>query len=181
MNFKESQENMNAAYYGGATGVLASGIIWCSAGLVGIVFSNTASMAALFIGGTLIFPLSVLLSKGLNRSGKHAHNNPLRHLAIEGLGVLFVGLFLAFSVAQFNTNLFYPIMLLIIGARYLTFQTLYGLKVYWFLGGALILAGFLSTILSPPFVFGAFLGGIIEILFSLIIFKQSKVGVSASP
>lgn len=174
MEFKESQEDMNISYYGGATGVLASGIIWCIAGLVGSVYSITASMVALFIGGMFIFPLSVLLSKGLKRTGKHAHNNALRHLAIESLGILFVGLFIAFSVAQFNTKLFYPIMLLIIGARYLIFQTLYGLKVYWFLGASLILAGFLSAILNFAFIYGAFIGGVIEILFSLVIFRQSK-------
>lgn len=174
MEFKASQKDMNLSYYGGATGVLASGIIWLIAGIIGIVFSNTASMLTLYVGGTLIFPLSVLISKVLGRKGKHADDNVLRHLAIEGLGILFVGLFLAYCITLFNEALFYPIMLLMIGVRYLTFQTLYGLKAYWFLGGTLIIAGFLSTTLSAPFIVGAFTGGIVEVLFSLIIFKQSK-------
>mgnify|MGYP000860783096 CR=1 FL=1 len=177
MQFKESQKDMITAYYGGATGVLSSGIIWCIAGFVGIAFSNVASMAALFIGGSFIVPLSVLISKGLKRTGKHSNNNVLRHLAIEGLGILFVGLFLAYAMSQFNINLFYPVMLLVIGTRYLTFQTLYGLKLYWILGGTLILVGFALFFLSHTFIIGAFLGGVIEILFSLLIFKKSKVDI----
>ena len=180
MEFRQSQRDMVAAYYGGATGVLASGIIWCLAGIVAIVSSHTASMISFFVGGTLIFPLSVLLSKGLARSGKHAPDNALRHLAMEGLGTLFVGLFLAYCIARLNPQLFYPTMLLIIGARYLTFQTLYGLKVYWLLGGALILAGFWSILLSLPFAYGALLGGAIEVGFALAIFRQCKAVATAT-
>lgn len=174
MEFKESQKDMNTAYIGGATGVLASGFVWCIAGLVGLTVSNNASMAALFIGGTLIFPLSTLFSKILRHSGTHSSNNALRHLAIENLGILFAGLYIAFYVAQFNIALFFPIMLLVIGARYLMFHTLYGLKSYWALGVLLMMAGMLCSLFNLPFIVGAFIGGIIEILFSLVIFKQAK-------
>lgn len=174
MDFSESQKDMNTAYYGGATGVLISGLVWCIAGAVGIWASNTASIAALFIGGTFIFPLSILLSKTLKRSGKHSEKNVLRHLAMEGLGILFIGLFLAYSIAQISVVLFYPIMLLMIGLRYLSFQTLYGIKTYWVLGGALIAAGFLGFMLQPPFIAGAFAGGVIELVFAFVLFKQSR-------
>ncbi|PHQ76206.1 MAG: hypothetical protein COB75_06595, partial [Idiomarina sp.] len=73
-----------------------------------------------------------------------------------------------------NSLLFYPIMLVIIGARYLTFQTLYGLKVYWALGSVLMISGFYLAIFHSDFTFAAFLGGFIEIAFALIIFRQSK-------
>ena len=165
---------MRLSYANGATGALVSGVIWCLAGVVGIAFSKTASMLTLFFGGTLIFPLSVVLSKLLNRSGKHDPDNALRHLAFENLGILFAGLFIAFLIARFNSSLFFPIMLLIIGVRYLTFQTIYGLKIYWALGLALVAAGFLLMIIAAPFSAGAFAGGMIEIVFSLAIFKQAK-------
>lgn len=180
MDFKESQKDMNKSYIGGATGVFASGLIWGVAGIVGIVASNTASIWALFIGGIFIFPLSILFSKLLKRSGQHAPSNVLKHLAIEGLGILFVGLFLAFVVAQIKLELFYPIMLLVIGTRYLTFQTLYGLRTYWFLGGLLILAGAIALVFNLPFIAGAFIGGIIEIVFSFILFNRSKVNVQSA-
>jgi hypothetical protein len=179
MEFTESQTDMRESYYSGATGVFASGMIWLLAGIVGTYFSNTESMITLFIGGMFIFPLALLGAKLLGRSGKHATNNSLRHLALEGLATLFVGLFLAYCIAQYKIELFYPFMLMIIGARYLTFQTLYGLRIYWLLGAALIVAGFISVILNFPFIFGAYIGGFIEILFALIIFRQCKIDLSA--
>ena len=179
MDFIASQRDMNNAYLGGATGVLASGLIWGVAGVIAVLVSNTARMLALFFGGMLIFPLSVVFSKLAKRTGKHAQNNALKHLAIENLGVLFVGLFLAFAVAQVNSNFFYPIMLLSIGARYLMFQTLYGLTAYWLLGGVLILAGALVLVFQLPFVYGAFIGSAIEMVFSLIVYKQSQAALSA--
>ncbi|MCX7554059.1 hypothetical protein OS175_09230 [Marinicella sp. S1101] len=174
MNHQQSQQDMRSAYASGATGALASGLIWTLAGVVGLLISEKASMLALFFGGMMIFPLSVLLSKLLKRSGKHDPNNDLRHLAFEGLGILFAGLFIAFVVAQYNSLLFFPIMLLIIGARYLTFQSIYGLKIYWLLGGLLMLAGFMLTIFSLSFIAGAFIGGGIEIVFSWLIYVQGR-------
>lgn len=174
MDFKESQRDMNISYIGGATGVLASGLIWGIAGIVGILASNITSMLTLFVGGMLIFPLSILFSKILKRSGKHDANNILKHLAVENLGILFVGLFLAFVMAQINQVLFFPVMLLIIGARYLLFQSLYGLKSYWFLGALLILAGGICIMMNLPFITGAFAGSVIEIVFAFILYQRSK-------
>jgi hypothetical protein len=174
MNFKESQKDMNSSYFGGATGVLASGLVWGIAALVGVMISSIASMYALFIGGMFIFPLSMIFSKLLKRSGAHSPDNVLKYLAIEGLGILFAGLLIAFVVAQIKPVLFYPIMLLVIGTRYLTFQTLYGLKTYWFLGAVLMVGGALCFILNLPFIVGAFIGSAVEILFALVLFNRSK-------
>lgn len=165
---------MRRAYLGGATGALASGIIWCLAGAVGLYASSVASMMTLFIGGMFIFPLAIVFSKLLGSTGKHSSDNMLGKLAIEGLGILFGGLFIAFVIAQLNSALFYPVMLIIIGARYLTFQTLYGLNVYWALGGMLMLSGFILTLLAVPFIVGAFAGGAIEVIFALILYQQNR-------
>lgn len=174
MDFTESQKDMSRAYYGGATGALASGIVWISAGLIGLYSSPFNSMLALLIGGMFIFPISLLFSKLLGASAKHGATNVLSKLAIENLGILFGGLFIAVIVAQLNSLLFYPVMLVIIGARYLTFQTLYGLKVYWALGGLLMISGFYLAIFPSHFTLAAFVGGFIELAFALIIFRQSK-------
>ena len=54
MDFIASQRDMNNAYLGGATGVLASGLIWGIAGLFAVQVSHTVGMLALFFGGMLI-------------------------------------------------------------------------------------------------------------------------------
>jgi uncharacterized protein YacL len=174
MIFTDAQKDMDYSYYGGATGVLVSGLIWCIAGLIGLTYSTQASMYALFIGGMFIFPLSMLMSKVLKRSGKHKPENPLSKLAMESTIIIFVGLFLAFLVASLKVEWFYPIMLLAIGVRYLVFNTLYGNRTYWALGAVLMLAGVFCMLFNANFIIGAFVGGVTEVLFSLLIFKQSK-------
>ncbi len=174
MKFEDAQKDMSLSYYGGGTGVFISGVVWCIAGLIAALHSNQSSMLTLFFGGMLIHPLAILLCKRLNRTGKHNTKSPLGKLAFESTFILFVGLFLAFFVAKLQIEWFYPIMLLIIGVRYLVFNTLYGLKTYWILGGTLMLSGMLCILLGAGFMIGAFIGGFTEVVFSLIIFKQSK-------
>jgi hypothetical protein len=37
MKFEDAQQNMNLAYFGGGTGVLVSGLVWCIAGFVALL------------------------------------------------------------------------------------------------------------------------------------------------
>ena len=178
MDFIESQRDMRTAYASGATGVLASGIIWLAAGAVGLAISAYAAMATLFIGGMFIFPLSILLSKLLSASGRHSKQNVLGKLAVETLPTLFGGLLVAFYISQFELDMFFPIVLLAIGARYFVFQTLYGIKEYWVLGGLLMQAGMLCAALSAPFIAGAFAGGIIELVFAALLLCKSQSRVN---
>ena len=174
MIFKAAQADMRYGFLNGAPGVFVSGLVWCIAGIASLLYSEQASMLTLFVGGMLIHPLAVLLSRAFKRPGKHRSDNPFAHLAIESTIILFVGLFLAFSIAQLKLNWFYPVMLLTIGVRYLLFNTLYGLKIYWLLGTVLMLGGVACMMLELSFAFAVFAGGLIEICFSFIIYLQSK-------
>lgn len=180
MTFEDAQHDMNRSYFGGGAGVFVSGCVWCIAGIAAMLFTNQSSMLTLFFGGMLIHPLATLLSKCLKRSGKHDPKNPLGKLALESTIILFVGLFIAFHVAGLKVEWFYPIMLMVIGVRYLVFNTLYGVKIYWVLGGFLMFSGVLCILLGGNFVIGAFVGGVTEIVFSVVIFMQTKSCVSTS-
>jgi hypothetical protein len=174
MQFEEAQKDMSFSYFGGGTGVLVSGLVWCIAGFVALLYSNQSSMLTLFFGGMFIHPLAMLLSKILKRPGNHNPKNPLGKLALESTIILFVGLFLAFFVARLQVEWFYPIMLMIIGVRYLVFNTLYGTRIYWILGAILMISGMLCILFNANFIIGVFIGGLTEIVFSLLIFNQSK-------
>ena len=52
MIFDDAQKNMNDAYFGGGTGVLASGLIWSVAGIVAVYSSPQTSMLTLFLHQT---------------------------------------------------------------------------------------------------------------------------------
>ncbi|MDO1451238.1 hypothetical protein Q0590_33500 [Rhodocytophaga aerolata] len=170
MNFKDAQQDLRQSYVGGASGVMISSLVWGMAAIVALLSTEQMSVLSLFLGGMLIHPLGIVVSKVLKRSGKHQKDNPLARLALESTFLLFLGLLIAFAVFQLRSNWFFPILLLIIGGRYLLFSTLYGMRIYWLLGMSLALAGIASLYLDLPFYTGAFLGGGIEMLFAGIIF-----------
>tara|TARA_X000000368_G_scaffold202349_1_gene159718 strand:+ start:721 stop:1257 length:537 start_codon:yes stop_codon:yes gene_type:complete len=175
MYFKEFQKDMCFAYLGGGTGILVSGAIWLISGLSGIYLTKEISILIFFLGGILIYPLGVIFAKFLDRSGKHQKGNPLATLATESTIILFVGLFIAYSIFKVQKLWFYPVMLMIIGIRYFVFQSIYGMKLYWILGLFLIMAGVLCLISNQPFYFGGIIGGIIELIFGVfVILKEMK-------
>lgn len=174
MTIAEAQKDMTFGYFGGAPGLLSSGSVWIIAGLFGLFGSPQSSIIALFVGGMFIHPLAVVMCKLLKRPGSHTKGNPMAALVFESTVLLFVGFFIAYVAFQLRQELFFPIMLMIIGSRYLLFSTLYGLKIYWPVGGVLIVAGILCAIFNAPLITGAFSGGIIELISSLFVFRFSK-------
>jgi hypothetical protein len=174
MNFKEAQEDMRKSYLGGGPGAFASGIVWLTAGITALITTKQVSVIVFFFGGMLIHPIGIMLSKALKRSGKHKNGNPLSYLALESTFMLFIGLFIAYVTFQIRPNWFFPIMILIIGGRYLLFSTIYGMRIYWIFGALLIVAGVCGILFKPPFHLIGLVGGIIEILFSFIIINLEK-------
>jgi len=167
MNIVDAQKDMRHAYYGGGPGIVISGLIWLISGIAAYYLSAQTTIIIFFFGGMLIHPLGIVACKLFKRSGNHAKDNPLGKLAMESTILLFVGLFLAYTIFQIQPNWFFPIMLLIIGARYVIFQSVYGLKLFWILGGILMGAGFVLMTMSKSFQIPALVGGAIEIIFGL--------------
>jgi hypothetical protein len=180
MNFKEAQSDMRSSYYGGGPGALISGIVWIAAAIAALISSQQISVLVFFLGGMLIHPLGILLSKAFKCSGKHKKENPLAALAMESTILLFVGLFIAYCIFQIRPQWFFAIMILIIGARYLVFSSIYGMRIYWVFGAVLIAAGFGGLVLNTPFYVVGLVGGIIEILFSFAIIFYIKKEINHS-
>lgn len=174
MNTIEAQEDMRNAYTGGSTGVLASGFIWLIAGIVALFSTEFVSILTFFFGGMLIHPLGLLLDKALKQSGKHDPQNPLAKWAILSTFLIFIGLYVAYTFYHTKSSHFYPVMMIAIGIRYLIFQYLYGMKIYWLLGSTLIIFGITTLSYINLFYVGALLGGLIEIVYAYFIFKQIK-------
>lgn len=174
MHFKEFQKDMRLAYVGGGTGVLISSIVWFVAGIVGIYSTKEMSILFFFLGGMLIYPLGIVSTKLFGRTGKHQKNNPLAFLAFESTAILFIGLFMAYSIFKIEQQWFFPIMLMIIGARYLVFQSIYGMKIYWILGLLLTLGGMICINSNQPFHIGGIIGGVVEFIFGVLIIQLDR-------
>ena len=174
MDIGEAQKNMRQSYLGGGSGVLASGLIWITAGIVAFYLTKQTSILIFFLGGMLIHPLGIVISKLFKRSGQHQKNNPLAKLAMESTVILFIGLFIAYSIFQIKPDWFFPIMLMMIGVRYLLFQSIYGMKIFWLFGLILIFLGGASLTLNQTFQIPAILGGMTELVFAIIIILSER-------
>jgi hypothetical protein len=172
LEIKAAQREVRLAYVNGGVGVLVSALVWIVAGLVTQIVSLNAGMAALFFGGMAIHPVSLLLVRQVFKKPAIEKPNPLEALALQSTPMIFVGLFVAFAVSDTYRDWFFAIALLAIGARYLIFQTIYGLWHYAVLGIVLMAIGFVSMLffsLAPQWV--ALIGGGAEIVFAIIILQ----------
>ena len=171
---------MREAYAGGGPGMFASALAWLAAGLVAVQVSPERAVLTLFAGGMLIFPVGVLLTKALGYRGQHAHGNPLGTLAIETTVWLVFSMPIAYVVSLYRVDLFFPAMLLVIGGRYATFATMYGTRVYWVCGGALVAAAYgLATLRAAPATC-AFTGAAIEAAFAVWIVATHRAARDAA-
>jgi hypothetical protein len=174
MDVQKAQENMRVAYVGGAPGVAVSGIVWLAAGAVVRTHGIRAGVLTLFFGGIAIHPVAVLVARMLGRPGAHSKDNPLGRLALETTVMLLLGVGLASALSHSQLELFFPVMLVVIGARYLAFQTLYGIRLYWLCGIVLGALGIVSVLKDVPVGHLALWGGLLELLFSICIFRSTQ-------
>ena len=174
MTIADAQREMRFAYYGGAPGMLTSATVWLVAGIVCLLVSPERAVWALFIGGMLIHPVSVLLTKAMGRPGKHSPSNPFGSLALATTFWLVLSLPLAYAVSLLRIEWFFPAMLFVIGGRYLTFSTLYGTRIYWVCGAALALAGYALGHFNAVPHFAAFSGATLEAAFAATIFIAAR-------
>lgn len=168
---------MRKSYADGSLGVLVSGMVWMAAALVALYVTSQIAVWTLFFGGMLIHPLGLLLAKLIGVPTSHSPKNALGKLALEGTVFMLMCIPLALLLSLQNHTWFFQGMLLIIGGRYLTFTTLYGIKTYWILGGMLGAASFVLFILKASPAVSALSGSIIEMGFGSFMFfsyKKSK-------
>nr|WP_288931151.1 hypothetical protein [uncultured Allomuricauda sp.] len=173
-NIANAQADLRKGYADGALGVLASGTVWMAAALVAFLVSSQTAIWTLFFGGMLIHPLGLLMAKLVGVPGNHFKQNPLGKLIMEGTIFMLMCIPLALLLSLQNHAWFFQGMLLIIGGRYLTFATLYGIKTYWILGAVLGAAAFALFFFNGNPAISALSGSMIEIGFGIFLFLSYK-------
>ena len=169
-----AQAGLRKGYGDGALGVISSGTVWLIAALIAFFVSSQTAIWTLFFGGMLIHPFGLLLAKLVGIPGSHSKQNPLGKLVMEGTIFMLMCIPLALLLSFQNHAWFFQGMLLIIGGRYLTFSTLYGIKVYWVLGGVLGAMAFALFFLNGNPAISALSGSIIELGFGIFLFLSFK-------
>lgn len=171
----QAQTDMCRGYANGSVGIIISGLVWLTSAIVSSQFSEKQAVWTLLIGGIFIFPLSVLLAKVIGISGTHTKGNPLGNLAMEGTIFMLMCLPLAFGLSLQHIEWFFQAMLMIIGGRYLTFASIYGIRLYWILGAVLGIAAYFLFSFNAKSFDSIIAGSLIEIsfgIFMLITFRK---------
>jgi hypothetical protein len=174
LNILDAQKDMRYGFFGGGVGMFVSGIVWLISGIVALSGETNQAIWGLLIGGALIAPISGIITKVLGRPDKGTPGNPLVTLAMEGTIWLIFCLPLTFTISQMNPLWFFPAMLFVIGGRYLTFSTIYGMRVYWVCGLLLAVASVALVKLNVPFNVQPFIGALIEIALAPFVFTQGR-------
>jgi hypothetical protein len=174
MDIREAQLDLRHSFAGGGPGVLVSGLVWLAAALTGQTLGTPKDLLVLFVGGMLIYPLSVFIVRTVLKRPRTRDGNPLVKLSIEATMPLFAGLLIGYASYLAQPELAVPFFAIIIGARYAVFSTLYGDPTYWLLG--LLLATFGVVAAAAPGVLPIgtlFLVALTELVFGIILLARN--------
>src|SRR5579859_5600724 len=132
MDIQEAQHEMRSIYAGGFWGQLLFSILWLVSAALGIWVSPKLSIVTIAVGGFFIFPLVQLLLRLMGRPTSVSKENPFNSLAMQVAFVLPFSMLLLFPVSLYRLNWFFPALMVLVGAHYLPFATLYGMKIFLF-------------------------------------------------
>ncbi|HKY46975.1 MAG TPA: hypothetical protein VJQ79_03225 [Acidimicrobiia bacterium] len=155
-----AQKELRYAYRAASVGQMYAGVVWLTAAVAWLTNGSTSGIIVLVIGGSLIYPVTTLVSRLLGNPGTVASTNPLKEasVAIPLVGPL--GVPLAAAAALYDVAWFFPAFMVLMGAHYLPFAHLYGMRVFIPLGAGMWLAGLAIGMWAPgTAVLGAFLTG----------------------
>jgi hypothetical protein len=164
MNLLDSQREMRSAFLGGFAGQLVSGMIWLISAAISTWGAPRYGMAVLFFGSMLIFPLTQWVLRLLGRPGKVSPKNGLWPLGSQIAFTVPINFLLVGAAALYREYWFYPAAMIVVGAHYLPFLTLYGMRLFAVLGGLLVVVGAGLGLYGPPvFSLGGWLASVLLI------------------
>jgi len=130
MTVTDAQREVRSVFLGGSIGQLVSGIIWLFSAAVSTWVGIRQGIIVLVVGGMFIFPLTQLALRVAGRPATLSRENPLRQLAIQVAFIVPLTLPVVAGAALHNVNWFYPACMIIVGAHYMPFIFLYGMREY---------------------------------------------------
>ncbi|HEX2981030.1 MAG TPA: hypothetical protein VHO48_12250, partial [Anaerolineaceae bacterium] len=130
MNILDAQREMRSAFLGGFAGQLVSGLIWLAAAALSVWMAPRAGMALLFFGSMLIFPLTQGSLRLMGRPAKVSPGNRLWALGSQTAFTVPINFLLVGAATLYRENWFFPAAMIVVGAHYLPFITLYGMKMF---------------------------------------------------
>lgn len=169
MDIQDAQREVRSVYIGGFWGQLVSSVIWLVSAALGTWVTPKASILSVVIGGFFIFLLAHMLLRLSGRRASVSRENPFNSLGMQVAFVLPFSMLLLVPVGHYNLNWFFPALMVLLGAHYLPFATLYGMRMFLFLAGFLIATGVLIALyFSETFSLGAWIAALALFIFAWI-------------
>jgi hypothetical protein len=169
MRVIDAQREVRTVFEGGFFGQIVSGLIWLASAALATWASPRAAILTLVLGGFFIFPVTTGVLVLLRRPHALSAANPFRHLAMQVAFVLPLSMPLVAPVAAHRLAWFFPAMMVLVGAHYLPFVTLYGMRSFAVLCGVLVSAGIGIAFLAPAsFALGGWVTAAVLVVFAFI-------------
>lgn len=170
MQVSEAQLEVRTVFVGGFWGQLVSSALWLVSAALATWSSPRAAIGEIVLGGFLIFPLTKLLLRLSGGRSSLSRKNALNWLGMQVAFTLPLSMLLLVPVAQYRLNLFYPALMVLLGAHYLPFTFLYGMRVFAGLCAALVGGGVVIAMYLPAsFSLGGWVGGVTLFVFAWIL------------
>jgi hypothetical protein len=167
MTLADAQREIRITYLNGAVGSFVSAILWLAGAALGTWATPRSAMITMVLGGMVLFPVSQLVLKALGRRSIVSRGNPLPALAMQAAFIIPLTLPVVGGATLHRLDWFFPALLIVVGAHYLPFITLYGLRHYAVIAGALIGGGLMLGLYGPRiFAAGGWLGAIVLLAFA---------------
>lgn len=165
MKISEAQQELRSVHQGAFSGFIVTGLIWLISAAVGTWMSTGLAIWALVLGGTFTFPLSQLLLKAMGRPTSLSRENPFGMLAMQSAFIIPFCYPVIAAATIHNTNWFFPAFMVVVGAHYLPFITLYGMWQFGILTLLLVGLGTAVGMYFPQsFSLGGWIGAVVYLL-----------------
>ncbi len=163
----DAQKEVRTVFVGGFWGQLVSSVIWLLAAALGTWGTPRAAIVELVLCGFLIFPATQLLLRLAGGPASLSRENPLGKLAMQIAFTLPMTMLLLAPVGAFRLNWFFPAFMILLGAHYLPFTFLYGMRMFIPLCAILVVGGVvIAEFFSGSFSTGAWVTGVTLFVFA---------------
>jgi hypothetical protein len=169
MLVQDAQREVRTVFDGGFWGQLVSSAIWLASAALGFWGTPRAAIITLVAGGFFIFPAVQLLLRLTGGPTSVTRGNPLGYLGMQIAFTLPASMLLLVPVTEFRLNLFYPALMILLGAHYLPFTFLYGMRMFIPLCAILVGSGVaIARYFPETFSLGGWIGGLVLFVFAWI-------------
>lgn len=169
MPISEAQREMRSAFLGGFMGQLVAALLWGVAAGLGTWGAKNQCIGFLVTAGLFIFPLTQLGLRMIGRPGRVGAENELYSLGAQVAIVLPLSLPVVGAATLYRIDWFFPAFMIVLGAHYVPFVFLYGMRMFGVLAAALWAGGLtLGLWIEAPFATGAWATTGLLLLFALL-------------